>query len=128
MTLPAQLRSVILLSMASFVDIEKLALALPKHERATLAAKLIDSLPEVDSDDDDESGAVRFKKVNSSMLRRVRYDPKNRFLDVVFRTGEKYRYKDVPPDEYDGLMDAESHGKYMQRHIIDHYDVVRLEN
>ncbi len=114
--------------MASFVEVEKLALALSEHERATLAAKLVDSLPEINSDDDDESGAIGFKKVNSSMLRRVRYDPKSRFLDVVFRTGEKYRYKDVPSDEYNRLMNAESHGKYMQRHIIDHYDVVRLEN
>lgn len=114
--------------MASFVEVEKLALALSESERATLAAKLIDSLSEINSDDDDESGADRFKTVNSSMLRRVRYNPKNRFLDVVFRTGEKYRYKDVPPDEYDGLMKAESHGKYVQMHIIDHYEVVRLES
>jgi hypothetical protein len=112
--------------MASFIEVEKLALALSEHERATLAAKLIDSLQ--DNNSDDESGAIRFKTVNSSMLRRVRYDSKNRFLDVVFRTGEKYRYKDVPPDEYNGLMNAESHGKYMQMRIIDHYDVVRLEN
>jgi hypothetical protein len=113
--------------MASFAEIEGLALALPEDERATLAAKLIDSLPDVNSDDNNESGALRFKKVNSSMLRRVRYDPKSRFLDVVFTTGEKYRYKDVPPDEYNGLMNAESHGKYMQGYIIDNYDVVRLE-
>jgi hypothetical protein len=113
--------------MASFVEVEKLALSLPEHERATLAAKLIDSLPD-NSDDNDESGAVRFKTVNSSMLRRVRYNPKNGFLDVVFRTGEKYRYKEVPPDEYNRLITAESQGKYMQTHIIDHYDVVRLEN
>ena len=114
--------------MASFDEVERLALALSEHERATLAAKLIASLPDNNSDHDTESGAVRFKKVNSSMLRRVRYDPQNRFLDVVFRTGEKYRYKNVPLDEYDGLMEAESHGKYMQTRIIDHYDVVRLEN
>jgi hypothetical protein len=114
--------------MASFVKVEKLALALSERERATLAAKLIASLPDNNSNRDAESGSVRFKNVNSSMLRRVRYDPQNRFLDVVFRTGEKYRYKEVPPDEYDGLMEAQSHGKYMQMHIIDHYDVVRLEN
>ena len=77
--------------MASFVEVEKLALALSEHERATLAAKLIASLPDSNSDHDAESGSVRFKNVNSSMLRRVRYDPQNRFLDVVFRTGEKYR-------------------------------------
>jgi hypothetical protein len=114
--------------MASFAEVEKLALALSTSERATLAAKLIESLPKSNSDDNDESGAIRFKTVNSSMLSRVRYDPKNGFLDVVFRTGEKYRYKDVPPDEYNGLMTAESHGKYMQMHIIDRYEVVRLEN
>ena len=114
--------------MASFAEIERLALALSESERATLATKLIDSLPEVDSDDNDESRVVRFKNVNSSMLRKVRYDPKNRFLDVVFRTGERYRYRDVPLDEYNGLMNAESLGTYMQRQIIDHYDVVRLNN
>jgi hypothetical protein len=114
--------------MASFVEVEKLALALSEYERATLAAKLIASLLDNYSDHSDESGAVRFKKVNSSMLRQVRYDPKSRFLDVVFRTGESYRYKDVPPAEYKELMNAESHGKYMQTRIIDHYEVVRLAN
>ena len=112
--------------MASFDEVEKLALALSEDERARLAAKLIDSLPNADPDEDVESGAARFKPVSSSMLRKVRYDPKSRFLDVVFRTGETYRYKDIPPGEYDGLMKAESHGKYMQRHIIDHYETVRL--
>ncbi|MCU1263956.1 MAG: hypothetical protein JWM21_274 [Acidobacteria bacterium] len=126
--LPAQLRGRYPLCMPSFLEVQKLALALSEHERATLAAKLIDSLPNRNSGDHDVSGAIRFKTLNSSMLRRVRYDPKKRFLDVVFSTGEKYRYKDVPPEEYSGLMDAKSHGKYMQMHIIDHYDVVRLEN
>jgi len=113
--------------MASFAEIQKLALDLSEDDRAMLAAKLIQSLPESGSNDDDESGAIRFKTVNSSMLRRVRYDPMNRFLDVIFRTGETYRYKDVPRDEYNGLMEADSHGQYMQMHIIDHYDVVRLK-
>jgi hypothetical protein len=113
--------------MATFAEVKKLALALSEHERATLAAKLIASLPDDNSEHVAESRAVRFKNVNSSMLRRVRYDPQNRFLDVVFRTGEKYRYQDVPPDEYDRLMRAQSHGKYMQMHIIDEYDVVRLD-
>jgi hypothetical protein len=112
--------------MASLVEVERLALALTEHERAMLAAKLIDSLPDKQSVEDD--GAIGYKKVNSSMLRRVRYDAKNRFLDVVFRTGEKYRYKDISPDEYDGLMKAESHGKYMQMHIIDRYEAIRLAN
>ena len=111
--------------MASFAEVERLALALSEQERATLAARLIDSLPDGDSD---YAGIVRFQTVNSSMLRQIRYDPRNRFLDVVFRTGEKYRYKDVSPDEYNRLMAAESHGRYMQANIIDHYETVRLED
>ncbi|HEV7746001.1 MAG TPA: KTSC domain-containing protein [Pyrinomonadaceae bacterium] len=113
--------------MASLSEIERLALALSEQERKTLVAKLIDSLANVEPDED-ESEAVRFKPVNSSMLRRVRYDPKNRFLDVVFRTGETYRYKDVPWDEYHKFMRADSLGRYMQMHIIDHYETIRLEN
>lgn len=112
--------------MASFIEVERLALALTEQERARLAAKLIESLPDSQTIDDD--GALGFRKVNSSMLRRVRYDPRTRFLDVVFRTGETYRYKDIPSDEYDGLMKAESHGKYMKARIIDHYETIRLEN
>src|SRR5882672_4177063 len=114
--------------MASLSEIERLALALSEQERATLAAKLIESLANADRDEDADNGAVKFKPVNSSMLRRVRYDPKQRFLDVVFRTGETYRYKDVPLDEYHKFMTAESLGRYMQMHIIDHYETIRLED
>lgn len=114
--------------MARLVEVEKLALALSEDERAALAAKLIASLPEKKADHDDESDAVRFRSVHSSMLRRVRYDPRQRFLDVVFRTGETYRYKDVPVDEYHKLMRAESVGRYMQLHIIDHYETLKLQD
>jgi hypothetical protein len=114
--------------MASLSDIEKLALALSEQERAKLAAKLIDSLPNAEPDEGAEGGAGKFKSVNSSMLRRVRYDPKQRSLDVVFRTGEIYRYKDVPLDEYQKLMRAASLGRYMQMHIIEHYETTRLES
>jgi KTSC domain-containing protein len=112
--------------MASFAEVEKLALALHEDERARLAATLIDSLP--DSQTGDETEAPGWKQVNSSMLRKVRYDPQSNFLDVVFRTGETYRYKDVPLDEYNKLMNAESLGKYMQMHIIDRYETIRLRN
>lgn len=39
--------------MATILEIEKLALALPERERATLIASLLDSLPPILSDDDD---------------------------------------------------------------------------
>jgi hypothetical protein len=114
--------------MASLSEIEKLALALSERERETLAAKLIESLSNAEPGEGAGDGAVRFKPVKSSMLRRVRYDPKQRLLDVVFRTGETYRYKEVPLDEYHKLMRAESLGRYMQIHIIDCYETIRLED
>jgi hypothetical protein len=115
--------------MASFIEVEKLALALTEEERATLVAKLIESLPHRNSAHDYATGIVRYKTVNSSMLRKVRYDPEKQLLDVVFRTtGETYRYKDVPRDEYERLMRAKSHGTYMQTHIIDVWDVEKLED
>jgi KTSC domain len=60
------------------------------------------------------------------MLNWVRYDPRLQVLEVEFNTGDQYQYKEVPESEYEGLMSAESIGKYMHRHIIDHYDYERL--
>jgi len=113
--------------MADFAEVERMALELSQEERARLAARLIESLTET-TPGNKEKETSGFKRVSSSMLRRVRYDAKNRFLDIVFRTGEIYRYKGVPPHEYEGLMKADSHGKYMQRYIIDQYETVKIES
>jgi len=39
--------------MATIIEIEKLALDLPEHDRATLAANLLESLPPILSDEDE---------------------------------------------------------------------------
>ena len=66
--------------------------------------------------------------VESEMLEYVRYDEKARHFDVVFRTGDKYRYFGVPPLEYQGLMSAKSKGTYMHKRILgDRYRYDRLE-
>lgn len=61
------------------------------------------------------------------MLVAVRYDEKPRHLDVIFRTGDKYRYLDVPPLEYTGLISAKSIGQYMHKRILGRYDYERLD-
>jgi hypothetical protein len=69
----------------------------------------------------------RFIPVNSEMLVAVRYDEEAQHLDVIFRTGEKYRYLRVPRAEYEGLMNAQSHGQYMHANILGgRYDHDRL--
>jgi hypothetical protein len=60
------------------------------------------------------------------MLDLVRYDPRAQILEVVFNSGDRYRYLGVPPAEYEGLMSAESIGEYMHMHIIGHYDYERV--
>ena len=69
---------------------------------------------------------MRLRPVDSEMLLKAGYDEKSHTLQVVFRTGERYRYKNVPSFEYDGLMSAESKGQYMHKHIIGRYDYERI--
>jgi len=60
------------------------------------------------------------------MLNLVGYDPRAQILEVIFNSGDHYRYFEVPPSEYDGLMSAESIGQYMHKHIIGHFDYERV--
>jgi hypothetical protein len=69
----------------------------------------------------------RYVPLESDMLVAVRYNEDARQLDVIFRTGEKYRYKRVPPLEYTGLMSAKSKGQYMHKRILGRYDYERLD-
>lgn len=55
--------------------------------------------------------------VTSSNLRSVGYDPETRVLEIEFNSGGIFQYYNVPQKEYDGLMNAGSHGKYFQAYI-----------
>lgn len=69
---------------------------------------------------------MEFTPVKSQMILGVRYNKNTYELDIVFRTGDKYRYKNVPKFVYDGLINAESHGQYMHKRILGRYDYERL--
>jgi plasmid stabilization system protein ParE len=71
--------------------------------------------------------AMNFTAVNSRMILGARYNEITHEMDVVFRTGDKYRYKNVPRSVYDGLMSADSHGQYMHKKVLGRYDYERLE-
>ena len=55
--------------------------------------------------------------MDSSALREVRYDRKQRSLDLVYASGEPYRYLYVPRSKYRALMEAESKGKFVNKEI-----------
>ena len=69
----------------------------------------------------------KFMPLESEMLLAVRYDDMTQSLEVVYRTGDKYRYKGVPPAEFIRLINAGSHGQYMQKKIIGKYDFERMD-
>ena len=65
-------------------------------------------------------------KVDSSMIYAVGYDEKEQILEVVFTRTGVYRYRDVPKDIYDGLMESDSKGSYMRSMVIDSYPAEHL--
>jgi hypothetical protein len=59
--------------------------------------------------------------VDSEAMREVEYDPGSRTLRIRFADGRWWRYSDVPSETYDGLIAAESHGRYFHKHIRDRF-------
>lgn len=55
--------------------------------------------------------------VSSSNLASVGYDPKNMILEIEFHNGGIYQYLNIPESVYNGLMSADSHGKYFDTYI-----------
>lgn len=70
---------------------------------------------------------MKLTPVKSSMLRAVGYDRKVQELEVVFNSGDAYRYEKVPLSIYSDLLKAKSIGTYMQEHIIDVFPYYRLK-
>lgn len=55
--------------------------------------------------------------VSSSHIASIGYDPENMVLEIEFLSGPVYQYYDVPQSIYDGLMAADSHGKFLAAYI-----------
>ena len=64
--------------------------------------------------------------VDSSMVHAAGYDPESRHLEIVFTSGDIYRYQDVPSEVCPALLAAESKGKYLRSHVLGIFPYVRL--
>jgi hypothetical protein len=53
------------------------------------------------------------------MMTFVKYDDEACELDITFTSGKTYRYREVPSEIYDGLLDAESKGEFFNDNIKD---------
>lgn len=56
-------------------------------------------------------------ELKSSVLAWAAYDEEAKTLEVEFRSGEVYRYAKVPAEVFQGLMKAESKGRYFSQRI-----------
>jgi hypothetical protein len=60
--------------------------------------------------------------VQSSALERVSYDERAHTLLATFRESHRtFIYEEVPPDIYDGLIFADSLGRFFNAHIRGHF-------
>ena len=66
------------------------------------------------------------KPVSSSNVAEIGYDEPRRVLEVLFKTGNVYQYFDVPPQEYQALMQASSLGQYLNANIKGRFRYARV--
>ena len=64
--------------------------------------------------------------VASSNISSVGYDPTSSILEVEFNSGSIYQYLNVPQTEYEGLMNAGSKGRYLNRNIKGCYEDIKV--
>jgi uncharacterized protein len=74
----------------------------------------------------EERNAMDRESVISESLVSVGYDPETMTLEIEFSGGRVYQYFDVPENEHESLMAAESHGSYLAANIKGHYRYVQL--
>jgi hypothetical protein len=61
---------------------------------------------------------VEFQQIKSGLIEAARFDEEAKAMEVKFKGGRTYRYTGPKVREhYDGLMGAESAGKYFGSHI-----------
>jgi hypothetical protein len=57
----------------------------------------------------------------SSVIRGWNYDEAEHRLDIIFVSGKRYSYHEVPPRVAEEMREAFSKGSYFNRYIRDHF-------
>ena len=84
-------------------------------------------MPDKDVTENQNSGdSMNRVPLISSTLSWVAYSPGPALLEVEFRSGEIYRYFDVPQRTYHQLLQAESKGAYLNLNIRKSFSFKRI--
>jgi hypothetical protein len=57
----------------------------------------------------------------STVIRRFDYRPESRELEILFTTGRRYIYSEVPKEEFSAFRATFSKGSYFNRQIRDRF-------
>ncbi len=63
----------------------------------------------------------------STVIRSFDYRPATRELEILFTTGRRYLYEEVPPEAVSAFRAAFSKGRHFNRHIRDRFPCRELE-
>lgn len=69
---------------------------------------------------------MKWTPVESRALQAAAYAESPAWLYLLFRSGEVYRYFDVPRWQYQEFLGADSKGRYFGRNIRGHFRYERL--
>ncbi len=61
----------------------------------------------------------------STVIRSFKYDAGSRHLLIVFQSGRRYEYDDVPFEIYQALKAAPSKGEFFNSYIRNNFSFVR---
>jgi hypothetical protein len=69
---------------------------------------------------------MKRERVESTTIKSVGYQADGKTLEIEFQSGMVYRYGDVPLEVYEGLLQADSKGRYFNGEIRDCYECARV--
>ena len=69
---------------------------------------------------------MNWQPLESKLLSSVAYAADKSILYLRFRSGDVYRYFDLPVEDYEQFLRAESQGRYFLAHIRNQFRYERL--
>lgn len=69
---------------------------------------------------------MKRESVSSSNISSIGYEDKSETLEIEFHNGGVYQYFNVPKRVYEGLMSADSHGRFFIRNIKGTYGYKKI--
>jgi hypothetical protein len=70
---------------------------------------------------------VRSMAMPSTVIRTIAYRPDQRELDVLFTTGRRYIYRDVPPEAAEAFRAARIKGRHFNSRIRGRYAFIEQD-